>query len=237
MKIVINPKYKNLEPFVNSIPDTFTSAGETIYKARNELKTYSIQGMEVVVKSFKIPIVLNRIVYALFRPSKAKRSYEYAFKLLEKGVATPEPIAYIEEKRGGLLKRSYYVSVYEKEAEHIRLYMSGEKKDEKFIGELAKFIAGFHAKGIFHLDMSPGNILAKPNGDDFEFMLVDINRMNFREHISEKERYSSFRRLTDNFEVIKPLAEEYAACANMNREKTVEEIKKECYKFFGKSLE
>ena len=236
MKIVINPKYKILTSFIENIPNIFAQEGTLVYEARNQLKSYNVEGYDIIVKSFKRPHLLNRFVYTFFRPSKAKRSYEYALKLLKKGIASPEPIAYIEEKKGGLLNCSYYISIFEKEYDHIRFYMNGDIKNDELLTQISQFIAGFHDKGVYHLDMSPGNILFKLNGDKYVFSLIDINRMKFKENLTEEERYQSFKRLSSNGEVLAFLAREYAKASGLNEDKAVKNIKKACSKFFKTDL-
>lgn len=231
MKIVINPKYKSLSLFIKDIPNVFNEKGTLVYEARNQLKSYNKGGYDIIVKSFKKPHLFNRIVYTFFRPSKARRSYEYAFRLLEKGIQTPEPIAYIEEKKGGLLNRSYYISIYEKDYEHIRFYMNGDIKNDELIKQIALFIAQFHSKGVYHLDMSPGNILFKKEGEEYVFSLVDINRMKFKQ-LTEKERYQSFKRISSKETVIDKLSKEYARACGLNEEKTASAVKNECLRFF-----
>lgn len=236
MKIVINKEYEWLRAFIEKIPFVFSEEGNLIYEARNQLKAYQVKGLDIVVKSFKKPHLFNRLVYTFFRPSKAKRSYEYALELLGKGVATPYPIAYIEEKRNGLLNRSYYISVYEKEYDHIRFYMNGEQTDDNLLKETARFIANFHNKGVYHLDMSPGNILYKIEGDTYSFLLVDNNRMLFKKKISPRERYKSFGRLSNNAEVIDQMASEYAKECGLDEAEAKKAMKKYSSDFFHVKL-
>jgi hypothetical protein len=47
-----------------------------------------------------VPHLINKIVYKKFRKSKARRSYEYATLLLDKGIGTPQPIAFLENLIG-----------------------------------------------------------------------------------------------------------------------------------------
>ena len=103
MKIVINPAYAVLKSFITKIPVLFEQEGELVYIARNQLRHYSVEGYDVIVKRYKQPHLINRIAYTYFRPSKAKRAYEYAFKLLKLGINSPAPIAYIEQYKSGLL--------------------------------------------------------------------------------------------------------------------------------------
>jgi tRNA A-37 threonylcarbamoyl transferase component Bud32 len=233
MKIVINPAYQALDSFITSIPDLFEQEGEMVYNERNQLKHYSIKGYDVIVKRYKIPHIINRIAYTCLRPSKAKRAYEYALKLLQIGVNTPSPIAYIEQYEGGLLTRSYFFSIYEKEFSDIRDLMEGNQHDEPLVNELSDYIAGFHSKGVLHMDMSPGNILYKKNGKQFEFTLIDINRMQFWPTISTEKRYKSFKRLSNNKTVLTQVAKRYAATAQLDELETVGKINQYSDKFFS----
>lgn len=95
-KFVLNEEFKNLESFLLNIKQLFSQNANTIHKARNELKVIEYEGLNLVVKSFKVPNLLNRYVYTHFKPSKAKKSYDNAVKLLTLGINTPTPIGYIE---------------------------------------------------------------------------------------------------------------------------------------------
>lgn len=189
MEIVINPKFSALSSFIQRVPDIFENEGTTIYKARNEIKIYNVaddkgNNFTLNVKSYKIPIFINRIAYTFFRPTKARRAYEYALKLLSLDVTTPEPVAFIEEKKGGLLNRSYFICLHTPLDGNMRI--ASEEKDFEKIKDLTiafgKFTAELHKKNVLHIDYSPGNILYKKNADGtFDFSIIDINRMKFCE--------------------------------------------------------
>ncbi len=82
------------------------------------------------------------------------------------------------------------------------------------------------------MDMSPGNILYKKNGKQFEFTLIDINRMQFWPTISTEKRYKSFKRLSVNKTVLTQVAKRYAAAANLDELETVGKINQHSDKFF-----
>lgn len=233
MKIVINQKYSSLNSFVENLPNIFNDQGEIIYKERNILKSYSIDGYDIVVKRFKKPHLINRIAYTFFRSSKAKRSYEYALKLLELGVDTPAPIAYIEQYKCGLLTHGYLISIYEKEYSIIRDLMDGIQIDDDLLKALALYIANLHQNGVLHLDISPGNLLYKRVGDDVQFTAVDINRMQFINDISTEMRYKNFNRLSENSEVLTKIAKYYAAATNLDEQEAIQKIIKYSAKFFS----
>lgn len=65
-----------------------------------------MNGLEINVKRYRVPIFINRIAYTFFRKSKACRAYNNAFEVIKRGFETPESIAYIEEFR-----EDYYIIV------------------------------------------------------------------------------------------------------------------------------
>ena len=92
VKYVIHPSFKHLAGYIMELPDLFASnKGKVIYKGRNELRVFDVNGQKIVVKSFCLPNVVNKIAYGLLRSSKAQRSYEYACLLQEKGIGTQIP--------------------------------------------------------------------------------------------------------------------------------------------------
>ena len=113
MKIMINPKYEYLREYVERIPKDFETIGTVIHSGRNLIKMITVDGLDINVKRYTIPPLINRIAYAFFRPSKGKRAFVYPEKLLEKGFETPCPIAYIEETKNGFsVSHSYFTVAY-----------------------------------------------------------------------------------------------------------------------------
>ena len=210
-KTIINPKYKELSSFINQIPETFESSGKTIYTGRNLIKVFSVNGIQINVKRYGIPFIFNRIAYRFFRSPKGLRAYQYPFILQEKGIATPESIAYLEERRWGLIRYSYYVSIqssYTSELYNIGDLEATEITD--LITSLARFTADVHAKGVYHKDYSPGNILLEKQEDGtYRFCLVDINRMRFGS-VSVEQGCANFARLWGQPSTFRALATEYA---------------------------
>jgi len=233
--MVINPTYKQLQSFIKNIPARFEEEGRIIYNERNMLKVFTEQGYDIVVKRFRVPILLNRFAYSFLRQSKAERSYSYAFRLQEKGINTPDPIAYIEDKKKGLIHFSYYVCIFDKDSTHIRNQMLGKEGGEEFLNALAFFIAELHKKGILFLDLSPGNILYRTVNNRPVFSLVDINRMNFMSSIPLEKRYTNFRRLSEEPTIVHYLAREYAKVCSLNIEEATKAITKSSTDFFTRS--
>jgi len=219
MKMVVNPVYGHLTSFIEALPDFFDKGGETIYKGRNQIKVFMVGNEKIVVKSFKIPLFFNRIIYTHFRSSKAERSYENTLKLIKRQINTPQPVGYIERQKNGLLADSYYVSIYKEYPgmlRELRYHTLEEKKD--LVSAFVRFTVDIHEKEVFPLDYSPGNILYKKIGDEYHFCLVDINRMQFKP-INEETGAYGLRRLWGNEETIAFMAREYAKLRNFDEKK------------------
>ena len=57
------------------------------------------------------------------------------------------------------------------------------------LNALTDFLIEVHEQGVLHHDLNPSNILYKQVADNkYDFQLVDINRMEFRDHLSNRER-------------------------------------------------
>lgn len=227
MNVIINPVYSQLTSFIKGLPESFNEGGDLIYEARNQIKRFREQDVDMMVKCYKVPIRINRFIYAFFRPSKAKRAYEYARILLSKGIRTPEPIAYIEVKRGAVFYQGYFISKMEDYPRMMRDFYNSIGTGEHILKEFAKFTLKVHEAGILHLDYSPGNVLFEEVGDEVHFSLVDLNRMRFGK-LSRKECLRNFDRISPSDEVTSFIVSEYARLRGWDVESSVKTAL--CYK-------
>ncbi len=157
----LHPDYQALKNFVKTLPLQFHyGKGEIIYQGRNELRRFEQNGQSLIVKSFARPHWINRIVYGIFRKSKAQRSYEYAQLLLSKGILTPQPIAYYQERCGLCFDKSYYVCAASEKTIHFKdMDKLCPAEQECFLKAVGELTAKLHEAGIYHKDYSGGNIL------------------------------------------------------------------------------
>jgi hypothetical protein len=207
-----NPEYiqhkKALLEFVNSFDSIGTRFGDG---DRNIIKTFDFEGLTLNVKSFKEPNFINQIAYQYFRKSKARRSFEYATILKQKGIGTPNPIAYFEFKKGIGFGKSFYIS------EHVTpdltyrelVHQPDFKNHEQILRAFTRFTFQLHENNVEFLDHSPGNTLIFLGEDEIEFSLVDLNRMRFK-NLDFKERIFNFRKLTPKQEMVEIMSDEYS---------------------------
>jgi len=170
---------------------------EILFQKRNIIKIVEFQNKKYVVKSFKIPHLLNQIVYNFFRASKSERSYENSVKLIELDINTPKPIGYIEFNTLLFFKESFYISDFFDYNFEIRAVFSDKqfKDRENILKYFINFSYELHKKGVYHIDYSPGNILVKKENNSYIFSIIDVNRMKFLE-MDTKLKMKSLSKLT-----------------------------------------
>ena len=222
--IVIHKNFLSKDKEIKKCIRDFSSSGILFGDGqRNKIKLFDLNGRTINIKSFKVPNVINQIAYKYFRKSKARRSYEYANRLLENGIGTPQPIAYTENFTITGLEKSFYVS------EHLQVELTFRElveipeypDHENVLRQFTRFSFDLHEKGIEFLDHSPGNTLIKKISEkQYEFFLVDLNRMNFHVEMDINMRMKNLSRLTPKKEMIQIMSDEYAQLYN----KSVQEI-------------
>jgi len=224
MKKVVLKNYFTKD--IDNIISSFHTSGELFGKAdRNIIKLFNLNDITVNVKAFKIPNLINKIAYKNFRKSKAKRSFEHAIKLQELGVGTPKPIAFYEYFSMIGLQESYYI------CEHLNSDLTFRElvtnphypDHENILRKFTKFTWQMHEKGIYFKDHSPGNTLIIKKNEDYNFNLVDLNRMSFIT-LDLEARMKNFSRLTPKKQMIKIMSDEYAKLSGYSFEEIFEKM-------------
>lgn len=214
MKFIINPHVKKNLPEIKTCIENFEVRGKLLVKgSRNTIKIFETSLGDLNVKSFKKPNFINTLVYQYFRASKAKRSYEFGLRLLQKGIGTPAPVAYAEFKNGIGLGKSFYVCRHINADYTYRDLVENPElpNHEEILRAFTRFCFQLHEAGVEFKDHSPGNTLIKvEENHTYSFYLVDLNRMNFHSQMPFEQRMYNLRRLTPKKEMIAVMANEYA---------------------------
>ena len=213
-----NPKFSNLSDILNEIFVNFNFKGKILVNGqRNAIKLFEVEGITLNIKSFKRPNLINKIVYRYFRKSKARRSFEFASKLMEMQIGTPQPVAFFENYDFVGLKESYYACEHLENVFEFREIVQNETFENRdfIIRKFTQFTFEMHEKGIEFLDHSPGNTLIRKNNDgSYSFFLVDLNRMQFHETIDFKTRMKNLSKITHKKDMIAVMSNEYAKLSN-----------------------
>ena len=210
--ILLAPKYADCRAFVEHTVERFQTEGEALHAGRNSIKIFTApNGGGWNVKRYRVPDIFSRIVYSFFRDPKGLKAFTYPDKITAAGFETPAPVAYVEDRRHGLLHYSYFIS--EQCPYTHRLSEFGDtlvSECEDVLLAFAHFSAGLHHAGILHLDYSPDNILFDEVNDEWRFSIVDINRMRFSDSVSVEDGCTNFARLWGQPEWFRFLARAYA---------------------------
>lgn len=176
----VAPEYAVYAEHIKSLPSSEWNVLKTFCNSRNTVQLVDIDGRRWVVKRFKRPTLANCVIYTWFRPNKAKRAFEYAYRLRDAGIETPAPVAYIEVFKNGFFHTGYFISEFLPYSRLDRVEDPDSAESAGLYRDFAAFTADMHMKNITHSDYNLSNVLWYV-GDDgrHHFALVDINRMHF----------------------------------------------------------
>jgi serine/threonine protein kinase len=152
--------------------------------------------MDVVIKEFRIRGI-DRIK-GLFLPSKARKAWCGSWALVDRGIPTPYPLAYLENRGKKTPAQSFFITEEIKGVGEIRGLF--RKLPETELCTLLESLAGLlrlcHEKGVLHRDLSDGNILVrKDDRGAFHFYFLDTNRVRLRERIGKLRGVKNLIRL------------------------------------------
>ena len=234
---VIHPDFNMFESEILTCVETFQASGKDVLVGkRNQIKKFEMGNHQINIKSFKSPNAFNALVYKYIRPSKAKRSYDYANKLMSLGISTPQPIAFIEYAPLRGLNSSYYISKHIDYDLDFRVLIHKQSLPNrvKILQEFTEFTFRLHENNINFLDHSPGNTIIKKDDNRYNFYLIDLNRMRF-ETMDFNKRMHNFRRLWLSKTMIRIMAKTYAELYGKTYEETHRLMLEHSLKFQRKS--
>lgn len=106
------------------------------------------------------------------RPSKGRVCWYNAHLLKLSGLMTPDPIAFMEQRRGPIRFRSFYVYVFNDSPIAGEAYQSRSPSEREFawFGDLYEKMRRMR---LYHYDPSSSNFLLTDNG----IMLIDVESM------------------------------------------------------------
>lgn len=174
--------------------------------------------IEVVIKEFSKSGV-NRLK-SIFLPGKAFKAWNGGMALIERGIDTPPPVAYLERKKGIFLSESFFLAERISGVEEIRFLFIRllPVRLQKLLISLSQHLSLCHKKGILHHDLSDGNILVKKDeSGEFRFYLIDTNRIRIKKRICLLLRIKNLIRLGVPPEFQRFFLEHYLGATRLKR--------------------
>jgi len=164
-----------LADFIGQI-EALIDAGQTLKDDKTcHLSRFTWNGKDIVVKRYNHRGLVHSVRHTIKR-SRARRNWLHGHRLRVLDIATPRPLAYIEQRRGMLVWKSYFVTEY---VEGPRLYdifrdnnitqeerLMASQQVTDLVDELGKY-------KITHGDLKPTNILITYAGP----VLTDLDGM------------------------------------------------------------
>lgn len=177
MRTIVNSQYSGFSSYIASIPSRFSSFETTLHQGRNEIRMTEYLNEKFVVKRFRSSSIFKRLI-ATIAGSKAKKAYYNALRLTERGIETPFPIAYVEERdKIGLITKSYLVTAFTDMKPICDEMNEFGEFNKPLMKDFALFVARLHKNGIIHNDLNSTNVRWQCHDGHYSFSVIDINRM------------------------------------------------------------
>ena len=200
----IHPDY-NTSAFTAAMSDCAAllsaPSSRILEESRNRIGVASLSvdegmTMEIVIKEFRTQGVDK--LKSLCQASKARRAWKGSLALKEAGLGTPLPIAYLEKRTRSFLEQSFFLTEYISDVTEIRILfreLSSGALDQLLM-ELAGYLSRCAGAGIYHRDLSDGNILVRKSTDGSnQFLLLDTNRIRCKNKVGTLRGIKSLIRL------------------------------------------
>lgn len=131
---------------------------------------------------------VRRIVSGGLRQSTAGREWNAILALAAAGIPVPEPVAFGQEMRRGIERRSFVV-IEEAAGQSLESWLPANwrrdasgavrRRQQQMLHALARQVAAFHAAGFVHRDLYTSHIFVHDNGgpDGAAFTFIDLQRV------------------------------------------------------------
>lgn len=212
MKILLNPKYEALRPWIEKLDDRFEHEGKVIHSGRNLIKMLpGPDGRMLCVKRYAEAGLLRRIGVRLLRTPKGKRAYRVPMLLRERGLESPESVAFVKVNKSLLRRRTYLVSLYSTYRYRLDGLARRPDAERREVAEaFARYVARLHRNGFLHHDFSMDNVLYDRVGERYHFALVDTNHVRRGRAVSLEKGCRNLAALGADESFYDVLAQKYA---------------------------
>lgn len=129
----------------------------------------------------------------IFRHSRAEHVWKTSWGFELRRIPSPPVIAYIEERKYRVLKRSYIASEFIENAAALSTLFSQSQPiltpEEKLsvLNAVGKELRTMHALGCLHGDVKWSNILIKKTNTRYKCLFTDLDGSKIRKHLSNRE--------------------------------------------------
>ena len=155
---VLREEREALSPLLES-PDEAMAQGRLLKDGRTSTVAQVEQGGRLlVVKRYNLKS-FGHALGRLWRPSRAWHSWREGHRLLFFGVATPRPLALIEERIGPLRRRAFLINAFCPGLSLLQCLDADQAPPDEVAREIVSVFATLHRLRISHGDLKATNLL------------------------------------------------------------------------------
>ncbi|MFT3848016.1 MAG: lipopolysaccharide kinase InaA family protein [Propionivibrio sp.] len=177
----------SLQP-VMAAPDAALRDGMLLKDGRTSTVARVVSGERVlVVKRYNLKN-LRHALTRFWRPSRAWHAWREGHRLAFYGIATPDPLALIEERVGPLRRRAFLFTEHCPGVDLLRLLSPDVQPSGDMAQAIVALFEGLHDLRISHGDLKATNLL----WHDGKIFLIDLDAM--QQHRSPHRHAAAWRR-------------------------------------------
>lgn len=199
-EVVIRDKEDQLAPLFKDL-DTAIANGQPLKKGGSAtVAKVEWQGQTLVIKRYNLKNWLHRIS-RWFRPTRAWHSWQGGNRLRTLGIATPKPLAMVEERFGPLRGRGYLITECSSGLGLVKaLEQSNNDTLASLTGELQFLLQRFREHKISHGDFKATNLLWDSQRSP-SLSLIDLDVIRWHNNPSRWRKHyrKDVRRLLRNW--------------------------------------
>lgn len=227
MRIILNPKYEFLREYLSNLEEHFNKEGKEIFRERNVLRVLRVDGLTLCVKRYAPPSLTGSLFQRIYKDSKGKKAYFNPLHLRERGIDSPEPIAFVKYNRGWVRSTTYFVCLYSQYRYSMNDACTLEAEEQlQLIQSFARFAARIHKNGFLHRDFTSGNILFDKVDGKYKFTLIDTNSIKAGRPLSIEKSCANLARLIGDDDFVAALAKAYAEVRGADEQMCLDLIRK-----------
>ncbi|MCR4602284.1 MAG: lipopolysaccharide kinase InaA family protein [Prevotella sp.] len=225
MKVVIDPSFSSQTDYISQIPSMLQRGeGEVVYDKRNRVVRFRHDGLSMMVKRFKRVNFIQQIAYTFFNKSKAERAFLFAETYRQRGIDTPQRVAYMEQSCCGLFSVGFFISLEAKGTETHLLLREVQDFSHDLADAVARQVILMHSRGILHGDLNLSNFLCQETPEGYHFTMIDINRSHFTDGWpGDDQCMENLVRLTHRRDLYEYLVRSYARQRGWSEETTAQQ--------------
>ncbi len=198
-----SPVFLNgVEQFITS---GFTSQPALSQYPDREVYKLVIGDQEVYLKRYHVTTFKQKL-QTFFSAHKAQKSWRIAHILLRKGIATPRPAAVLTRRRSFLSEERLVITEGIPNGLSLRDFVrQGHRRSplekRRLIRSVAEFLARLHRCGVYHGDLTAGNMVLQQQEDTplFNVYLLDLDSVRSTFWITSRRRIKNLDELGRNF--------------------------------------